>query len=204
MKQLWNKYRLWLSVLLSIIILLFVGLAVKSWQQPDSTWNVYGINLLLRDEEADELISSFVDQIDEKRKSDFQYDMKLDLNFSIENDQVDDLNQMAVYTAHTAAKEIDFLIGTEGEIGHYIKLGGFYNLSNTLTAKQLNEWREYLVAYSGEASDMGFYAVDFSGLFPTNAENTDEKIIGAIPVNSEHLLVSIEFMGYLFEVIKNK
>lgn len=106
---------------------------------------------------------------------------------------------MAKISALVAARDLDIIIGDKETLDHYASMGGFLNLTDSLSAQTLALVQGRLYDTAGEDGTSHAYAVDLSGTSFADASHLalDPPLLGII-ASSTHTDTAERLIQYIF------
>lgn len=168
--------------------------------KPETIWSAYYVNSELTSGEAQVMVGNFRKEYLKDDNEYHEYIFDTNINFSVEEAGVRDLDHMAKFTSLIAAKALDFVISDEHTISHYVSLGGFVDLTTIFDEKDLDKLKGDLVYMTGKDGEEKAYAINLANTAAFSSNEKDEKILGAIPLKSERTEITKSFIEYVYNI----
>lgn len=200
LEYIWDYYRYWiLGIAVAIAFCVSIGSSIYHNIKYTQIFCCAIFNNPLPDDIASSLESGFSDYYGLDPESETMY---FDHSYIISEDGDPDTNYITIQKigAMVASKSIDVMAGDEFTIGQYAIDGYFYNLEELLPAETYEALSEYMVSYTYEEEGITApYAIDLSqsDLVKNGTIYVEDPIAGIV-INSQHPLVAVEFLEYIF------
>lgn len=143
LEYIWDYYKPLMAAVIAVIILISVGTTIYRNMQIETLLNVIFVNSsnILGDSES--MNADFVECIGGLKKN---QEIVMDTSFSIADDGSQySMASQTKMTALASVGSIDIMVMDEDVFEHYYEAGNFADLSEILSAEQLEEWADLLI-----------------------------------------------------------
>ncbi len=196
----WDYYRYWiLGIAAAIAFCISIGSSIYHNIKYTQIFYCAIFNNPLPDDISASLESGFSDYYGLDPESETMF---FDHSYIIDEDGDPDTNYVTIQKigAMVASKTVDVMMGDEYTMGQYAVDGYFYNLEELLPAETYEALSEYMTSYTTlEDGVTASYAIDLSqSELVKNGTVYVENPTAGILINSQHPLVAVKFIEYIF------
>ncbi len=191
----WDYYKPLMAAIFGVIFVIVIGVNIYHNLQLKQLLNVYLLNSNSFEIDTDQIAAGFGEYIGGLGEDDVvTVDASLDLT--------DTTSQYGIaaqtkFTALISAAEVDILILDRESYERYSEMEYFADLSDVLSAEQMEKWADLLVQGEGTEAMQGLDLTGSPILEQYNAYG-DDTYYGAVVLNGEHLNLCDDFFEYLF------
>lgn len=196
-KHFWDYYKIHVMSIILFIFLIFLLDFPSLINKPETKWSGLFINSTINQEEADSWMTDFKSNYLNDSNENHEYKLDTTISFSLKEEDYTDYDQMGKFTALIAGHEVDLVISNKETIQHYAQLDGFIDLNDLLKDKIDLIDSNILYLKNSKNEDIAF-GIDLTNFFSTdNLDESNQRVIAAIPINSERKKITAEFLMYL-------